>query len=176
MNITANKNQPKSVPTNNPANVIPKNQNNSFSRNHTIGTRNINIKTIKNILINLPITFSFKYYYYLFYIAKIQLFPDTAKIFCWLFLLKILNDKCSKTTCATRCSYLSNVIEIKTSILPITKSRKNFLFPNHFCKNMLRCFLMSMRLSLPKEALVILYTIYSFFLINISSHKIFSNP
>lgn len=98
MNITANKNQPKSVPTNNPANVIPKNQNNSFSRNHTIGTRNINIKTIKNILINLPIIFSFKYYYYLFYIAKIQLFSDTAKIFYRLFLLKILNDKCSKTT------------------------------------------------------------------------------
>ena len=82
MNITANKNQPKSVPTNNPANVIPKNQNNSFSRNHTIGTRNINIKTIKNIFINFPITiFSFKFIIYLlfFYNAKIQPFFHTAK-------------------------------------------------------------------------------------------------
>ncbi len=64
MNITNNRNQPNSVPTkiplNKPAREKPKSQNNSFSRNHTIGTRNINIKTAKNIFIKLPITiFSF---------------------------------------------------------------------------------------------------------------------
>ena len=81
-------NQPNSVPTNiplnKPATENPKSQNNSFSRSHTIGTRNINIKMIKNIFINLSITiFSFKLFIIssFFYNAKVRLFFHTTKYF-----------------------------------------------------------------------------------------------
>ena len=60
----------------------PNNQNNSFSRSHTIGTRNINIKTIKNIFINLPITiFSFKPLSLLLFKILIIFFYTFA---CWI--------------------------------------------------------------------------------------------
>ena len=110
----------------------PKNQNNSFSRNHTIGTRNINIKTIKNIFINFPITiFSFKFILYLlfFYNAKIQPFFHTAKY------LKLKNVKYKNffdNTTQSKTPYFSrqfNLIDIKFHIATTRnffKLTKNF--------------------------------------------------
>ena len=75
---------PKNIPINKPATENPKSQNNSFIRSHTIGTRNINIKMIKNIFINLSITiFSFKLFIIssFFYNAKVRLFFHTTKYF-----------------------------------------------------------------------------------------------
>ena len=107
----------------------PKNQNNSFSRNHTIGTRNINIKTIKNIFINLPITiFSFKFILYLlfFYNAKIQPFFHTAKY------LKLKNVKYKNffdNTTQSKTPYFSRQFNFIEIIFDITKKQKFFRPP-----------------------------------------------
>ena len=55
--MTNNMNQPTSVPTNTPARLKPKSQNNSFNKSHTIGTSSINIKTIKKAFIKLAIIY-----------------------------------------------------------------------------------------------------------------------
>ena len=107
----------------------PKSQNNSFSRNHIIGTRNINIKTIKNIFINFPITiFSFKFILYLlfFYNAKIQPFFHTAKY------LKLKNVKYKNffdNTTQSKTPYFSRQFNFIEIIFDITKKQKFFRPP-----------------------------------------------
>ena len=54
-------------------------------------------------------------------------------------------------------------LRLKPVSFPLQSHEKISCFQNIFCKNMLRCFLMSMRLSLPKEGLVIPYTLPPFF-------------
>lgn len=55
--MTNSKNHPASPPANKPVRLKPKSQNNSFSKNHTIGTSNINIKTIMKAFIKLDIIY-----------------------------------------------------------------------------------------------------------------------
>ena len=125
----------------------PKNQNNSFSRNHTIGTRNINIKTIKNIFINFPITiYSFKFILYLlfFYNAKIQPFFHTAKY------LKLKNVKYKNffdNTTQSKTPYFSRQFNFIEIIFDITKKQKFFRPPKFPVLIDVKAFLISLTLN-----------------------------
>lgn len=55
--MTNSINHPTSPPANKPARLKPKSQNNSFSKSHTIGTSNINIKTIMKAFIKFAIIY-----------------------------------------------------------------------------------------------------------------------